>query len=49
MARGFNSGNKQEEELPKPKLNKELFKKAAQILPSTFGCYDRRRGRKTNL
>ncbi|WP_447766538.1 ABC transporter ATP-binding protein [Sphingobacterium faecium] len=32
MARGFNSGNKQEEELPKPKLNKELFKKAAQIL-----------------
>ena len=32
MARGFNSGNKQEEELPKPKLNKELLKRAAQIL-----------------
>lgn len=32
MARGFNSGNKQEEELPKPKLNKDLLKKASQIL-----------------
>ncbi len=32
MARGFNSGNKQEEDLPKPKLNKELLLRAAKLL-----------------
>ncbi len=32
MAKGFNSGNKQEDELPKPKLNKELLLKASKIL-----------------
>lgn len=31
MAKGFNSGNKQDEELPKPKLNKELLLKAGKI------------------
>lgn len=32
MARGFNSGNKQEEDLPKPKLNKELLIRAFKLM-----------------
>ncbi|HAK28261.1 MAG TPA: multidrug ABC transporter ATP-binding protein, partial [Sphingobacterium sp.] len=32
MARGFNSGNKQEEDLPKPKLNKELLLRASKLM-----------------